>query len=282
MSKLAALIDASVYAESVLAHAAWVATRSDSAVEVLHVLGRRETTATPVDLSGNIALGARSALLAELAKLDGERAKLAQQHGRLLLEEAKTSLEELGVKGVTTRLRLGDIVDTVTESDADLLILGKRGEAADFAKLHLGSNLERIVRSAKTPVFVAARAFKPIEKVLIAYDGGPSAMKAVDHISRSPTFADLSLHLLSASTQEATAMRDLEKAQASLAAAGHEATIAVTPGQPDTVIKEAVENDGYDLLVMGAYGHSRIRNLFIGSTTSEMMRSCKIPLILFR
>jgi nucleotide-binding universal stress UspA family protein len=33
---------------------------------------------------------------------------------------------------------------------------------------------------------------------------------------------------------------------------------------------------------MGAYGHSRIRNLFVGSTTTEMIRSCKVPILLFR
>ncbi|MFN3316727.1 MAG: DHHW family protein, partial [Raineya sp.] len=43
---------------------------------------------------------------------------------------------------------------------------------ADFAKGHLGSNLERIVRASHKPVFVASRAFKPISKVLVAYDGG--------------------------------------------------------------------------------------------------------------
>jgi nucleotide-binding universal stress UspA family protein len=33
---------------------------------------------------------------------------------------------------------------------------------------------------------------------------------------------------------------------------------------------------------MGAYGHSRIRNFIIGSTTTEMVRSVKIPVMLFR
>ncbi|MEO0913851.1 MAG: universal stress protein, partial [Pseudomonadota bacterium] len=79
-----------------------------------------------------------------------------------------------------------------------------------------------------------------------------------------------------------SAQAGLEKARATLSAAGHEATIEVVPGEPTAVITDAVEEGGYDLLVMGAYGHSRIRNLFIGSTTSEMMRSCKIPICLFR
>lgn len=37
-----------------------------------------------------------------------------------------------------------------------------------------------------------------------------------------------------------------------------------------------------DLLVMGAYGHSRIRNLIVGSTTTAMLRSCQIPVLLLR
>jgi nucleotide-binding universal stress UspA family protein len=36
------------------------------------------------------------------------------------------------------------------------------------------------------------------------------------------------------------------------------------------------------LLLMGAYGHSRIRHLVIGSTTAQMLRSSDIPVLLFR
>jgi nucleotide-binding universal stress UspA family protein len=60
------------------------------------------------------------------------------------------------------------------------------------------------------------------------------------------------------------------------------AETSLVPGQVDTVIAAAVDAQGIDLLVMGAYGHSRIRNLIIGSTTSEMLRSCKVPVVLFR
>ncbi|WP_420851733.1 universal stress protein [Qingshengfaniella alkalisoli] len=34
-----------------------------------------------------------------------------------------------------------------------------------------------------------------------------------------------------------------------------------------------VSEEGFDLLVMGAYGHSRIRSLIIGSTTTAMIQS---------
>ena len=45
---------------------------------------------------------------------------------------------------------------------------------------------------------------------------------------------------------------------------------------------ELVEAEGYDLLVMGAYGHSRIRAMIIGSTTTQMIRTCKVPVVLVK
>ena len=53
-------------------------------------------------------------------------------------------------------------------------------------------------------------------------------------------------------------------------------------GDADALILKAVEHDGADLLVMGAFGHSRIRQMIVGSTTSNMIRKTKRPVLLFR
>ena len=282
MTKLVALVDGSIYSQSVCDHAAWIAGRTGADVDILHVLGRRETGGSQ-DLSGSISLGARTALLEELSALDEQRAKLAQSRGRAILEDARAIVEASGAT-VATKLRIGDIVETVAESeaDADLILLGKRGEAADFAKAHLGSNLERIVRSSVKPVFVASRAFAPIDSFLIAYDGGASSMKAVDHIARSTLFAGLACRLLMVGHDTPETQRQLGGARAMLEGAGYAVTADIVAGQPETVISDVVRNEKIGLLVMGAYGHSRIRSLVIGSTTTEMVRSCKVPVLLFR
>lgn len=44
-NKILALVDGSVYFESVCHHTAWVAGRLSASVDVIHVLGRRETGA---------------------------------------------------------------------------------------------------------------------------------------------------------------------------------------------------------------------------------------------
>lgn len=284
MEKLIVLVDGSIYSESVCDHAAWISAKTGAEVELIHVLGRREVTAVKSNLSGNITLGARTSLLNELSDLDAQRAQLAQKIGRAILDDAQERLEERGATRVVARLRIEDIVETVAEreTDADIVVIGKRGEAADFAKLHLGSNLERIVRSSTKPVLVTSRAFKPIETFLIAFDGGTSSLKAVDYVARSPLFAGLNCKLLLVGADTEENLGRLNSARAMLEAGSLEVESEIVSGQPDVVISEAVESQGIDLLVMGAYGHTRIRSLIIGSTTSEMVRRCKIPVILFR
>jgi len=281
--RIVALVDGSIYSASVCDHAAWIAQRTGAPVELIHVLGRRETAGTS-DHSGAIKLGARTALLNELAELDAQRAKLISHKGRAILEDASAILAAAGVTDITTRLRHGAVVEAVAEVEpgARVILIGKRGEDADFAKGHLGSNLERIVRASHKPVFVASRAFKPISRVLVAYDGGASAMKAVDHIARSPLFQGLRVHVVTVGSSTPEVTRGLDDARAMLKAAGIDAETSILPGQPETALGKLVDETPFDMLVMGAYGHSRIRSLIIGSTTTAMIRSCKVPVVLMR
>lgn len=284
MKKLIALLDGSIYATSVCDHAAWVAKRAGAAVELVHVLGRRGVSGHTSDLSGNIGLGARTALMEELSELDAQGAKLAQKRGRAILEDARDRLVQAGITDITVKLRHEDILDAVEdfETHGDLIVVGKRGEAADFAKLHLGSNLERIVRASQKPILVASREFRPIDSFLLAFDGGASALKAVDHIAGSDIFKGLQCRILTVGKDGDQIRAKIDGAVQRLGAAGYTVTSEIVPGEPEAVICETGRKHGVGLLVMGAYGHSRIRNLIIGSTTTEMVRSCMTPVMLFR
>ncbi|WP_294621994.1 universal stress protein [uncultured Roseovarius sp.] len=278
-----ALVDGSSYAESVCHHTAWIAARNDWKVKLYHVMGRRDAVEKQ-DLSGAIRLGARTRLLEQLSELDAERAKLAHEHGRAILEDAKALITETGEITVETRLRQGDLIETITakEDTGDMIVIGKRGEAAGLASDHLGSNLERIVRASHKPVFIANRAFKPASRVLVAFDGGPSSLKAVDYISRSPLFSGLQVSLVFAGRDTPDIRNALDTAAATLKAGGFEAEIILEQGEPEKVLAKITQREEHELLVMGAYGHSRVRSLIIGSTTTEMIRSCRVPVLIMR
>jgi len=59
-------------------------------------------------------------------------------------------------------------------------------------------------------------------------------------------------------------------------------TTAAVPGDPQTALPAYEAEHGIDLLIMGAYGHSRVHRFFLGSTTAAMIRSCKVSLMVIR
>ena len=284
MRKMLAFIDGSIYSDSVCDHVIWAAAGDQFDVSLFNVIEGASDVEVPSNFSGSLSAEAKNKLLSELSELDQKRAKLAQKKGRLVLDLARERLMKGGLKKVETHLRNGDFVSTVTDyqDDSDLIIIGKRGEAADFAKLHLGSNLERLIRSTNKPVLVAARSFKSIKKVLVAFDGGRSSYGAIDYIASNKSYAELECHIVIAGEDGSRGHKQAIHAENLLKKATVNYSVFYKRGEPEKVISDHVEKYGVDLLVMGAYGHSRIRNLIIGSTTTQMIRSCLVPVLLFR
>jgi len=279
--RIIACIDASQYATSVVDHAAWAALRLGAAVEVLHVIQRKDAVAARHDLSGAVGLGAKSGLMEELTRIDEAEARLAREQGKVLLQAAEQRLNGARVP-VELCHRHGGIVETVIEreADADLVVIGKRGASADFAKGHLGSKVERVVRQSVKPVLVASRSFRPIARALIAFDGGASARKAVGFAATSPLFKDLQLHLVIAGAETERNRAALRWAREVLGERAERTEIV--GGDADDVLIAAASQSGADLVVMGAYGHSPLRRLIVGSTTTAVIRGVALPVLLFR
>lgn len=282
MLKLLACIDLSQYAASVCDHAAWVATRLDASVELLHVIQRNDAMMARHDLSGALGLGAKSTLMEELVSIEETEAKLAREQGKALLRVSEERLKAAGVGRIATLHRHGGIVETVIEreAEADLVVIGKRGASADFASGHLGSKVERVVRESIRPVLVANRAFKPIERALIAFDGGQSARKAISFAATSPLFDELEIHVVmvgSDNDRNRAAMR-----WASEVLGDRCKRSEIIGGDVDGALKADAGQCRADLLVMGAYGHSPLRSMIVGSTTTAMIRGLTLPVLLFR
>lgn len=284
MSHILTCTDGSLYAPSVYQHSAWAAARMSAGVKVLHVLDPERGHAHGTDLTGAIGFNASAELTEELVKLEESQSRVARLKGTALLKDAAAQLTAAGVAQVETLQRHGTLVDTLEELEpaAELVVIGKRGEHCDFAKGHLGGQLQRVIRASVRPVLVASRAFQPIERFLIAYDGGPSVLKAVDFVISNPLLKGLTCHLLRAGKIDDTAQYYMDETADKLRQAGYSVLPTLQPGPPDQIIADTVKGASIDLLVMGAYGHSPIRHLILGSTTTTMVRTCQIPVLMFR
>jgi nucleotide-binding universal stress UspA family protein len=185
---------------------------------------------------------------------------------------------------------IGKISPIIIEEarSADLILMAKKGEHFHLKEGGLlGSVAESVVRNSGKPVLVTPENFVEIESMALAYDGSDSASKALK----------LSLELSEQAVWPLTAViitSDSKKA-AALSAQVEEMNqkdpdepptsdceIIILSGKEQDEIIKFIREGAVELMVMGAYGHNRLRELLLGSTTSHVIRKSPIPVLLTR
>ncbi|WP_372696533.1 universal stress protein [Immundisolibacter sp.] len=283
-NKVLACVDQSRFADCVADYAAWAARRMDAPLEFLHVIDRHPEKGSGDDHSGAIGIDAQEHLLSRLSAEDEARARNAREQGRLFLNRLRERALAAGAARVDVRQRHGELEQTLTEQEngVRLLILGRRGEAAERTQRDLGRNVERVVRALHKPILTVTEGFTPPQRVMIAFDGGTVTQRGVTMVAQSPLFRGLPIYLLMSGKAKKDARRQLDWAGTTLEAAGFAVTSALTPGDAETVIANTVKAQSIDLLIMGAFSHSPLRSLLFGSKTADLLRSSRIPTLLLR
>ncbi|WP_022961308.1 universal stress protein [Halopseudomonas pelagia] len=278
-----ACVDGSKSSPAVCDYAAWASLRLDAPLTFLHVLDHSQYP-TETNLSGNIGLGSREHLLTELAELDEKRGKLMREQGRLMLEAAVARVKAGGVADPAVRQRHGDLVETLAELEKDirLLVIGREGEEGDTVGGHVGSHLESVIRTVHRPTLVTAGDFRQPRSVMLAFDNGPSTRKGIEMIAASPLFKGLPIHLVMVGADTKDAWESVNVAKQALEKVGHQVQACIRAGNVEEVLLGYEEEHDIDMIVMGAYGHSRIRQFFVGSTTTTILTRTKRPLLLLR
>ena len=289
MSHVIACIDGSTAADSICDHAAWAADRLNAPLMLLHVLdeARYPGTKSPseTNLSGNLGLGARETLLTELADLDAKRNRLALEQGKATLEAARARVAVDGVPDPVLRQRHGNLVEALKSLDDDtrLLVIGKQGVkhgGAEPSGGEVGDNVERVVRTIHKPVLITVGEFREPKSIMLAFDNSASTRIGVRLLADSPLFkgTPCQLHLVKVNGDD----EGLDWATQCLQNSGHTVVTARLEGEVEAALHQYQEEQGIDLIVMGAYGHSRIRELLIGSTTDRMLRNARVPHLILR
>jgi nucleotide-binding universal stress UspA family protein len=247
---------------------------------LLHVLDKSEYP-THTDLSGNIGLGSREALLQELAELDEKRSKIALEQGRLMLDAANQRAIADGVANPIVHQRHGSLLESLQaiEQDTRLLVLGKHDENL---KPHVGSRLESVVRTLHCPILVTTETFKAPQQVMIAFDGSATTRKGIEMVAGSPLFQGLSCHVVMIGADNDEHRGQLDWAQQTLSAAGFDVSTVLKQGEVESTLCSYRREHAIDMLIMGAWGHSVIRRFLVGSTTTSVIRNAQIPVLLLR
>jgi nucleotide-binding universal stress UspA family protein len=271
--------DGSQIAEVATDYAIWLAKQLGTRLRVLYITDVRMLEGPWIsDLSGAVGAQPYAALVPRLQELQREKAIT-------ILAAAEKRCSDAGVACETTH-ETGSLVQVMLDQErgVDLVVLGQRGEHAPWSSGMLGSSVERMVRASVKPCLVTPESFQPVKHMLIAHDGSTESGKAL-HAG-----IDLAVALKTEATiltvcqgeTEATASKTLNEAVQLAQSRGLKPHAQLVHGNAEGEILNQCEKAGANLIVMGAYGHTRIRELILGSTTSHVMRKATVPVLLVR
>mgnify|MGYP003110254009 CR=1 FL=1 len=283
-NRVLACVDQSRYADNVLDAATWAAQRVEAPLELLHVIDRHETPPSGEDHSGTIGIDAQERLLDQLSAEDEQRSLQAREQGRELLRRLRERAVDAALNDVDIRLRYGALEEALVEREeaVRLVVLGRRGEAAEMTQRALGRNVESLVRALHRPILAVTDSFRPPQQVMFAFDGGAVTRRGVQMVAASPLFRGVPILLLMSGKASSDAHKKLAWAQEHLTQGGLTVDALLLPGDAETVIARTALERGVDLLIMGAFGHSPLRSLLFGSKTADLLRSSTMPTLLLR
>jgi nucleotide-binding universal stress UspA family protein len=282
--KVLVCVDGSLHSKSACDYGIFIAKQLQLPLTLLNVVEHNHEV-KHASLAGNIGLGERDDLLQELTKEEANISKVLITNGKKVLQELSAYAKEQGVEQIHTLQRHGTLDETLQElsSEAKIAIIGLRGADSSGENIAIGKHVEEIIRTLTIPILLVNSAFKPIETILMAYDGSDFANKAIQTATQEPIFPTQKRMVANVNKEKSISQKLLNEAQAIFSKKGIEVQTVSLQGN-DTVeaLLSYQEEQNLDIIAMGAYSHNRLRSVIFGSFTTKMLQKAKRPLLLFR
>lgn len=211
----------------------------------------------------------------------GNIAMILEERGHAALDAFKEACEAAGVACETSQV-VGIVARSIVEKSGltDLIVMGRSGEHSEWLDGLVGSTTEAVVRRAAQPVLVTGIDTPGTQRFLVAYDGSHHARRALQVAADLSTNWNVPLHVLVVGGSKADAL--IKESRSYLEAHALDVQYVRKEGDPSEVIVAYAQECRSDLLFMGAYGHTKVRELVVGSTTAYAIDHAPCPLLLVR
>lgn len=281
--KILVCVDGSFDSKSACDYGIFIAKQLDIPLFLLNVVEHHHN-AKHTDLTGNIGLGTKETLLEELTKEEAQTSKTLIANGRKVLQELSAYAKEQGIQKIHTLQRHGALDETLEELTAEtkIAIIGLRGQDNEGNNLNIGKHVETIIRTLNIPILLVNSSFKPINSILMAYDGSDFANKAIYTATQDPIFPNVKRVIANVNKEENISVKLLNDAKQLFTKAHIEVETVSLKGDAVEALLNYQEENNLDIVAMGAYSHNRLRSVIFRSFTSKMLLKAKTPLLLFR
>lgn len=272
-------IDGSDYGKTAIAYGIAIAPKLDAQLTGLHVVDVRLMQG-PVftDISGSIGLPPYQEFLPAIESSLEAKAEA-------ILKEFREQCEAAGIHPETKKIT-GVIDEAIIEEGrkcCDWILLAQRGEHFHIGSgAILGSTAQSVVRHSGKPVLVTPEHFRAINRMALAYDGSAPAQNALNLAAELSARAAWPLSVVIITDDQTLGAQLTKETEAFLKTRAVDGAILVLKGKEDKGLLKFIREGTVDLLVMGAYGHNRLREVLLGSTTSAVIRKSPIPVLLTR
>ncbi len=281
--KVLVCVDGSLYAKSACDYGIFIAKMLDIPLLLLNIIEHNHLPKN-VSLAGNIGLGSQDKLLEELSTEESNISKTLISQGRKVLQELSAYAKEQGVEKTHILQRHGNLEESLEElsQETKIAVIGLKGEDSKGDNLSIGKHVEAIIRTLNIPILLVNSAFRPIESILMAYDGSDFANKAIHIATQEPIFPKVTRHIANVNKEESISNQLLLQAKNLFNKAQIEVQTVSLKGDAVETLLTYQEENNLDIIAMGAYSHNRLRSAIFGSFTSKMLLKAKRPLLLFR
>ena len=165
----------------------------------------------------------------------------------------------------------------------DLIALGQQTHFQFATQDDPDAFFPTLLKNAPRPVVTVPLKLTDGKSVVIAYDGSLQAARTLQAFQASGLGQIGEVHIISIGTDHVATVRDANRAVEFLSFHGIKATphnLSPSHSVADVILTQAKQLDA-QLVVIGAYGQSTLREFFFGSVTRSILRNAEVPLFVY-
>ena len=277
MNRVIACIDSSPCINAIADAAAWIAQKTGRELVLLQVLDYYPASYHLGEISGVIGFESNAMLLKELAELEQKQSELALDYSNNLLNHISSLIQD---KYHITPSKIQEKGDFLEQSfnalnETDIVLIGRIGERSAEKQKSLGSNVENFIRGAKCTVMTVGESFKPPTRFIFAYEDSPTCKEMMARVAKSDLLRQLQCHLLYVGDHPEI----LNHPSEFLKDAGLDVVVEYRYGDVAENILDYQNQHQIQLIVLGAYSRSKVKQFFLGSITTNIFRNSPVPLL---
>ena len=166
---------------------------------------------------------------------------------------------------------------------ADLLIIDSKETLTHYTEKLPTRFIRDLLGDAQCPVLIVPKKYKPIDKIILLYDGEPSSVHAIKMFSYLlPQFENLDTEIITANPINSTLhLPDNKLMKEFMKRHYPKAKYIVTKGcAEDEIIKHLKQTSDNALVVIGAYRRGTVSRWFRESMADSLMKEVKLPLFI--